>query len=69
MAYGAAKEIRQIVRELQRQGWRVEKTNSSHFKAYPPEGKAFVVFGCTPNGGNRALANTKSLLRRHGAKI
>lgn len=69
MAYGAAKEIRQLVLQLQRQGWRVEMTNNGHYKAYTPDGKSIVVFGSTPSGGNRSLANMKSTLRRHGAKV
>ena len=60
----ASKEIRELVRELERQGWRVEPTKGGHFRAFPPQGSP-VVLPSTPSD-RRALANTIALLRARG---
>ena len=60
----ASKEIRELVRELERQGWRVAQTKGGHLRAYPPAGSP-VIMPSTPSD-RRALANAVSLLRQRG---
>lgn len=59
----ASKEIRELVRELESQGWRVEATRK-HLRAYPPTGSP-VTLPSTPSD-HRAFANTIALLRARG---
>ncbi len=55
-----------ILREAVKQGWRVEKTASGHFKAIPPDPKQRLVIV----GGNasdpRAIKNVIAQMRRSG---
>lgn len=37
-------DIRLLLRELGRQGWRVQKTANMHYKALAPDGKNTVLF-------------------------
>jgi len=62
----ASKEIKDLVRELQRQGWTVEQRKSNHFKATPPNGKGCVFFPATPSDW-RSIKNTKAKLKEFGA--
>lgn len=60
------KEVTDLVKELRRQGWEVEKRKSNHIKATPPSGKGCVFFPCTPSDW-RSLKNTKAKLKEMGA--
>lgn len=60
----AKKEIKQLVKDLERQGWRVE-LNKGHYKAYPPSDKPMVVFASTPSD-HRAFHNVLARLRKSG---
>lgn len=60
----AQKELREIIRAAERQGWRAEK-RSRHWKLYSPDGEAIVVAAATPGGG-RWKANLIAELRRYG---
>jgi hypothetical protein len=63
------KEIRDIIRQLEAQGWTVTKgKRSGHWKAMAPGGKGIVYFPGTPSDW-RSVANTKSRLRQLGATI
>lgn len=59
------KETRELVRELERQRWRVEQTGRGHYKARPPDGRPMVTFG-SASGDPRAMKNTLAQLRRSG---
>jgi hypothetical protein len=60
------KEIREIVRKLIRQGWRVEwAPKRQHGMAYSPDGVTIVVLPSTPGGG-RWKQNLLTALRRGG---
>jgi hypothetical protein len=61
----ASREIKDLVTELQREGWRVERTRNNHPRAYPPTGEGFVTFASTPRD-RRSLPNTIAALRRRG---
>jgi hypothetical protein len=65
----ASKEIKQLVRKLEQQGWRVELGGGGHYKAFPPDvTKPMVTFASTPSD-HRALRNIISMLRRSGADL
>jgi hypothetical protein len=61
----AKKELKEIVREAERQDWRVETTKKGHLRFYAPDGETLVTSGGTPSD-HRALANLIARLRRHG---
>ena len=65
----ASKDIAQLVRALQAQGWRVERSGGGHYKAFPPDtSKPMVTIASTPSD-RRAFRNTIALLRRSGADL
>jgi hypothetical protein len=43
------KELREILREARRQGWRVRLTRGGHYKLYAPDGENIVTTGSTPS--------------------
>lgn len=59
-------DIRLLLRELGRQGWRVQQTKNSHYKAYAPDGKTTVLF--SDSREPRSWFNTLSLLKKAGFK-
>lgn len=59
-------DIRKVVKEAKRQGWRVETTKSGHLKFLPPDRtKRACVFSGTP-GDQRAIHNHIAAMRRQG---
>jgi len=61
----ARKELKEIVRAAETQGWRVEQRRGGHLFFYAPDGKNIVTSGSTPSD-SRALRNLIAQLRRHG---
>ena len=59
------KEIRELLREAQRQGWRIEPTKRGHYKAWPPQGGPPVTISGTPSDW-RSIRNVVALMRRLG---
>jgi hypothetical protein len=59
------KELRQILKEARRQGWRVELTRSGHYKLYPPGGERPLFTGSTPSSPS-AIRNLLSAMRSCG---
>lgn len=57
------KELRQIIREAERQGWRVEQRK--HWMFYAPDGKNIVTAPSTPSD-HRWKQNLIAHLRRYG---
>jgi hypothetical protein len=63
------KEVTEIIRQLESQGWTVTKgKRSGHWKAMAPGGNGIAYFPGTPSDW-RSVANTKSRLRQLGATI
>lgn len=61
-----ASDLKEVLRELPRQGWRVERLRGGHYMAFPPDrSKVPVTIGGTPSD-HRAPANTMSYLRKSG---
>ena len=61
------KELRQILREARRQGWRVELQRSGHYKLYPPDSSEYVTTGSTPSTPS-SIRNLLSRMRSFGFK-
>jgi predicted RNA binding protein YcfA (HicA-like mRNA interferase family) len=55
-------DLRQLLRQAQAHGWRVQPTRGGHWKLTHPSGDA-VVTSSSPSD-RRALANLKAQLRR-----
>lgn len=61
----APKDYRNLIAQLQAQGWRIEPLKSGHYRAYPPDKTKPIVhfdMGTDPRG----MKNTLSRLRRSG---
>lgn len=58
------KEVKKIIRELERQGWRVERRKSKS-TAFSPDGVTQVPIHHTPSDG-KGLKNLVSQLKRGG---
>jgi hypothetical protein len=61
----AKKELKEITREAERQGWRVGKTKKGHLKFFAPDGESIVTTGGTPSD-HRSIDNLIARLRRYG---
>jgi predicted RNA binding protein YcfA (HicA-like mRNA interferase family) len=59
------KELKEIVKSAENQGWRVERTKKGHLKFLAPDHENIVVAAGTPSD-HRALTNLVSRLRRFG---
>ena len=60
---GSRKELRELLEEAQRQGWRVERGRGGHYKAFAPSGEGIVTLPSTPGG---SLAPYVARMRRMG---
>jgi hypothetical protein len=59
--------MKKLVREAERQGWRVEPTKSGHWRFYAPDGEHIVHASGTPSD-HRSLDNLVAQMRRYGFK-
>jgi predicted RNA binding protein YcfA (HicA-like mRNA interferase family) len=59
------KELKEIVREAENQGWTVKVTKKGHLMFYAPDGKNIVTSGGTPSD-HRSLNNLVAKLRQYG---
>lgn len=59
------KEVRELVKEAERQGWRRRELPSGHVQLYAPDGTTIVTLPGTPSGG-RWRANAVAQLRKGG---
>jgi len=60
------KDIREIIDEARRQGWRVDIAKSGHIKLFPPDRTLSpVVLAGTPSD-HRWRENTVALMRQRG---
>lgn len=62
-----SKELREIVKNAQTQGWRVERARNGHWKFYSPNGRDLIVEADTPSDW-RGRKNFLSRMRRAGFK-
>lgn len=61
----SAKEIKKIIKEAERQGWRVEM-RSKHYMAFPPDKSHGPVTLPVSPSDHRAVKNVLSEMRRRG---
>lgn len=54
------KDIKQLIGQATKQGWRVERTRNDHLKWIPPQG-AFIISASTPSDSRAIKHITKSL--------
>lgn len=59
------KDVRRIVEEAKRQGWKAETTMKSHVQLFAPDGETIVTIGGTPSDA-RWLPKTVARMRRAG---
>lgn len=59
------KDLKAILAEAEKQGWRVELQKGGHYKLYSPDGQGIVTVGSTPSD-RRSLLNTIAYMRRYG---
>lgn len=62
---GVSKDIRQIVKELEKQGFSVEHTKNGHLRVRDQEGRPIYTMPSTPSCW-RATRNAIAELRRRG---
>ena len=58
------KDLKEILREAEGQGWRVEEGSKNH-KLYSPDGEGLVIVAKTPSDP-RGLKNAVARMRRYG---
>jgi predicted RNA binding protein YcfA (HicA-like mRNA interferase family) len=61
----AKKELKEIVRAAEKQGWRVKKTKKGHLMFLAPDRVNKLTTGGTPSE-HRAIDNLLAALRRYG---
>lgn len=61
----AKKELKEIVKAAEEQGWRAKTTKKGHLMLFAPDGINKVTASGTPSD-HRALDNLLSNLRRYG---
>lgn len=62
------REMNDLRRRAERQGWTIELRRSGHLKWVPPAGGPFVFSPSTPSDV-RGIRNTRAELRRHGLEV
>lgn len=69
MSYGSAgkRDLQQLRKRLQAQGWIVSLTRNNHYRAVAPCGGTVYMPG-TPSKG-RSFANVRAKVRRLGALV
>ena len=68
MTEGLTSDLRQLVRDLRRQGFSVDRTRGGHLMVRCPDGRAVCTLSGTP-GDRRAHRNARAQLRRAGARL
>jgi predicted RNA binding protein YcfA (HicA-like mRNA interferase family) len=63
----AAKDLKAIIREAEKQGWRTRRTKQGHVMFYAPDGINKVTASGT-SGDQKELNNLLAGLRRYGFK-
>jgi len=59
------KDMEQLVRAAEAQGWRAVKSKNGHWQLYAPDGEHIVTAAGTP-GSASSVRNTLAKLKRYG---
>lgn len=62
------RDLLDLLRRLEAQGWTVEQTARGHYRCVPPPGVGKVVF-VGGSGDRRAIRNARTDMRRNGARL
>lgn len=60
-------EVKLLLKQIRRAGWRVEQRSGCHYKVFPPTGP-IIVISATPNG-KRGVKNARADCRRAGLDV
>lgn len=55
--------VKDFIRQLEAEGWRIERGKKNHYRAYSPTGTGIITIPSTP-GDHRALRNLEADKRR-----
>lgn len=66
-AYSSRREVRDIIRQVERQGWSTDNTRSGHVRIYDQDGEFVTMMSGTP--GKSGMSKTKDILRKRGLTI
>jgi hypothetical protein len=66
-AYSSRKEVRDIIRQVEAQGWTTDNTRKGHVRIYDKSGEFVTMMSGTP--GKSGMSATKDLLRRRRLTI
>lgn len=65
---GIDKDVNELVKKIEKQGWSVRISRGSHIRCQSPTGRLVFLSG-SPNGGRRAIENMRRDLRNAGAEL
>lgn len=66
-AYSSHKEVRDIIKQVEAQGWGTKNTSRGHVQIYDRRGNYVTTMSGTP--GRSGMSKTKDLLRKRGLTI
>jgi len=66
-AYSSHKEVRDVIRQAEKQGFTCRNTSKGHIQIYDRDGKYVTTMSGTP--GRSGLSGTKDILRKRGLTI
>ena len=61
------KDTKELLKEAEGQGWRIEKTKGGHWRVFSPDGAGIVYVASTPSD-HRGFKNTIAKMRQYGFK-
>jgi hypothetical protein len=68
MSSSAQKDVKQLIKVAEQQGWTVTRTGTLHLRWQAPDGRVLFRNGTSPSD-RRAVANLRSDLRRLGLRL
>ena len=66
-AYSSNKEVRNIIKQVEEQGYTTKNTSRGHVQIYDQKGNYVTTMSGTP--GRTGMSKTKDLLRKRGLTI
>lgn len=66
-AYSSHKEVREIIKQVEKPGWSTKNTSRGHVQIFDKNGDYVTTMSGTP--GRSGMSSTKDLLRKRGLTI